>query len=47
MVTGLKNRSKFLYAGYRATLWLLRVISLGTYDGAKSDIFIVLQKPMD
>lgn len=45
MITKLKNRSKLLYAGYRAALAALRVVSLGAYDGANTDIIMVLRKP--
>lgn len=47
MIESLKHRSRPLHALYRMALLLLRVVSLGAYDGTMSDVFIVLRKSAD
>lgn len=41
----IKGRSPAFHAVYRSVLGLLRFLSLGTYDGLKSDSILVLRKP--
>ena len=47
MISALKDKSKILYAAYQVTLGLLYILSLGTYNGSKSDMVVVLRKPID
>ena len=45
MIESLKRRSRPLHALYKTALLLLRIASLGTYDGSMTDAIIVLRKP--
>ena len=45
MIESLKRRSRPLHALYKMALLLLRVASLGAYDGYMTDAIIVLRKP--
>ena len=45
MIESLKRRSRPLHALYKIALLLLRVASLGAYDGSMTDAIIVLSKP--
>ncbi|MGP1397039.1 MAG: class I SAM-dependent methyltransferase [Inquilinaceae bacterium] len=45
MVKRIKGRSQAFHTVYRGVLGLVRFLSLGTYDGSKSDSILVLRKP--
>lgn len=44
MISSLGKKSPILFAGYKLTLFLLKLISLGAYDGSKSDFFIIFRR---
>ena len=44
MIKNLESRSPILYAIYKLTLVLLKLVSLGAYDGSKSDFFIIFRR---
>ena len=45
MIDSLKRKSRPLHTLYKMALLLLRLASLGAYDGSMTDVIIVLRKP--
>lgn len=43
-IKNLESRSQILYGVYKLALVLLGLVSLGTYDGSKSDFFIIFRR---